>query len=158
MRQVMPYHIFNTHEYIKALIKAGMQENLAEILIKGILESRECDFSKLATKENLEVLKISTKEQIDSLRHEVKANTAELRTELKSEIAGLRTEFAELRTEFAEFRTELKGDNAMLRTEFAELKATVSDMQANIFKSLLPLFLTLIGLIAAVVLKMFLVH
>ena len=140
MRQVMPYHIFNTHEYIKALIKAGMQENLAEILIKGILESRECDFSKLATKENLEVLKISTKEQIDSLRHEVKANTAELRTE------------------FAEFRTELKSENAMLRTEFAELKATVSDMQANIFKSLLPLFLTLIGLIAAVVLKMFLVH
>ncbi len=46
-------HSFDTHAHVKALIKAGLEEPQAEAIIKTIVNSREYDFSKLATKEEL---------------------------------------------------------------------------------------------------------
>jgi hypothetical protein len=77
MHQAMSYHIFNTHEYIKALIKTSMKEKQAEILVKGLLESREYDFSRLATKDEL----MATKQ-------ELKAELAEL----KAEVSGIKVD------------------------------------------------------------------
>jgi len=84
MHQAMSYHIFNTHEYIKALIKTGMKEKQAEVVVKGLLESREYDFSRLATKDEL----LATKQE---LKAEFAGLKAEL-TELKAEVSGIKVD------------------------------------------------------------------
>jgi len=71
MHQAMSYHIFNTHEYIKALIKTGMKEKQAEILVKGLLESREYDFSRLATKDELLATKQELKAEISGIKVDI---------------------------------------------------------------------------------------
>ncbi len=50
MREIMT-HSFDTHKYIKALVAKGMEEPQAELIISTIVETREFDLSKLATKE-----------------------------------------------------------------------------------------------------------
>jgi hypothetical protein len=88
----MSYRVFNTHEYIKALMKVGVKEKQAEVIVKGLLESREYDFAKLATKE-----------QLDSIRN--------------------------------------------------ELKVDIATSHANILKLVIPLFLTIIGMVATILFK-----
>jgi hypothetical protein len=69
-------HAFDTHKYIKELTKSGFKEAQAEIIIKSILESRDYDFTKLATKEQValiekEMSKFATKEQLASIETDV---------------------------------------------------------------------------------------
>ena len=72
-------HAFDTHKYIKELTKSGFKEAQAEMIVKSILESRDYDFTKLATKEQLasiqkdielmrqEMDKFATKEQLATM-------------------------------------------------------------------------------------------
>ena len=139
MRQPMPYHIFNTHEYIKALTKAGMQENLAEIVTKGILESREHDFSKLATKDQLGALASSTREQIaflnarmdsmndslnarmDSMNDSLNARMDSMNDSLNARMDAMNSSFNE-RMDFMNMRIDSMNDSLSSRIDFIEKK------------------------------------
>lgn len=83
---------FDTHHHIKELVKSGFKEKQAEVIVKGMLQSREHDFSQAATKEFVEATK-------------------------------------------------------------NELKADIVTSQNNILKWIIPLFLTNIGMVIAIILK-----
>lgn len=178
MRQPMPYHIFNTHEYIKALTKAGMQENLAEILTKGILESREYDFSKLATKEQLGALSSSIKEQmgfmnsrVDSMNESLNARMDSMNDSLNARMDAMNSSFNE-RMDFMNMRIDSMNDSLSSRIDFIEkkldkcatkeemnslrsdLKSDIATSQNYILKWMVPLFLAVISMVATVMFKM----
>ena len=54
-RNIMNY-VFDTHKFIKHIKSAGFDEKQAEAIVETIAESREYDFSKLATKEQFELV------------------------------------------------------------------------------------------------------
>jgi hypothetical protein len=60
-------HSFDTHAHVKALITAGLEEPQAEAIIKTLVNSREYDFSKLATKEQLAHLEEKLTNKIDAI-------------------------------------------------------------------------------------------
>jgi peptidoglycan hydrolase CwlO-like protein len=93
MNQTTSYHIFNTHEYIKSLIKAGMTEELSEVIVRGLIESREYDFSKLATKEKLEIDDL--KEQVNDLKEQIN----DLKKQMKVLIDSTEEQIHSLRNE-----------------------------------------------------------
>ena len=129
MQHNMSYHTFNTHEHIKALTKAGMQEEQAEVIIKSLLESRDYDFSKLATKEQLGLV-------------EEKLGLVE--EKLGSKIDALRSEF----------KNELKVEVAELKAEIAGVKAGIEASHNSILRWMIPLLFTIIGMVAAAIFKM----
>lgn len=56
MEPQMHIHTFDTHKLVKAFLGQGFKENQAEVLVQSLVESREYDFARLATKEQLNVL------------------------------------------------------------------------------------------------------
>jgi hypothetical protein len=42
-------HTFDTHEYIKALEKSGLTKEQAELIVQGLLKSRQYDSAESAT-------------------------------------------------------------------------------------------------------------
>ncbi len=47
---------FDTHKYIKELESSGFNEKQAEVIVKSLLDSRDYDLSKLATREQVNAL------------------------------------------------------------------------------------------------------
>jgi hypothetical protein len=79
-------HTFDTHEYIKSFKQTGMKEVQAEAIVKAIKESRDFDFSRLATKDQIKLLQSDIKTVEERLRGEIKASEA---TVIKWVFAGL---------------------------------------------------------------------
>lgn len=48
---------FDTHQIMKSFINAGIEEVQAEAIVMAIAQSKDYDLSKLATKEQLELVK-----------------------------------------------------------------------------------------------------
>ena len=163
-------HSFDTHKHIKALIAQGMQEAQAETIVSTIVESKEFDLSKLATKEQLALVQkdidslkkdieyiknnTATKEELHSVRIELKKDNQLLKQELKKDNEVLRQELKkdnqllkqELKADIANVRIELKKDNEVLRQEvkadLASLRAEVSSVKFDILKWIIPFMLT----------------
>jgi hypothetical protein len=55
---------FDTHKFVKSFTVVGMKEEQAEAIVTAIVESRDHDLSKLATKDQLEAVKA----QIETVR------------------------------------------------------------------------------------------
>mgnify|MGYP006276876645 CR=1 FL=1 len=49
---------FDTLEFYKELVHAGIKEQAAEVIVKGFEESRKIDMSHLATKQDLKEMKL----------------------------------------------------------------------------------------------------
>ena len=81
---------FDTHKYIKELTASGFDERQAEVIIKSILEGRDYDVSKLATKEQLENTRKELKGDISSLDNKIEATKKELSKDI--EVATSRLE------------------------------------------------------------------
>jgi hypothetical protein len=64
-------HTFDTHHYIKKLLKSGLKEKQAEVIVKGMLQSREQDFSQAATKEFVEATKNELKVDIAASQNNI---------------------------------------------------------------------------------------
>ena len=62
---------FDTHKYIKELTKSGFKEAQAEVLVKSLLESREYDFSTLATREQLTALEEKLQRSISDVKYDL---------------------------------------------------------------------------------------
>ncbi len=48
-------HSFDTYKFIKIIKNAGLTEEQAEAIVNTVAESREYDFSKLASKEQIDM-------------------------------------------------------------------------------------------------------
>ena len=58
---------FDTLEFYKELVHAGIKEQAAEVIVKGFEESRKIDMSHLATKQDAEDIKRHTTELFNKL-------------------------------------------------------------------------------------------
>jgi hypothetical protein len=71
------YHMkFDTHKYIKTLMRQGMEEPQAESIVQIVSDSREFDLSRLATKDQLEIVKVQVedvKERVGNLEGRVES-------------------------------------------------------------------------------------
>lgn len=62
---------FDTHKHIKAFKAAGIEEKQAEAIVSVIQNSRDYDLSRLATKEQLELVKVSLSKDIDTINQRI---------------------------------------------------------------------------------------
>jgi hypothetical protein len=72
-------HTFDTHQYIKSFKKTGMKEVQAEAIITAIKESRDFDFSRLATKDQIKLLQ----SDIKTVEQKIETSEERLRGEIK---------------------------------------------------------------------------
>ena len=119
--------MLNTHTLIKSMVSHGLPESVAEDIVNNFASEERVN------KLEASMIKPSEfKEAINDLRHDI----ADLKNELKSDIAELRSE---LKLDIVELRSELKLD--------------ISKTKNEILYWMIPFFLTNIGLIAAVLLR-----
>jgi hypothetical protein len=90
-------HTFDTHEYIKSFKQTGMKEVQAEAIVKAIKESRDFDFSRLATKDQIKLLQSEIKGVEQRLEQKIETSEERLRGEIKaSETTVIKWVFAGL--------------------------------------------------------------
>jgi hypothetical protein len=85
----------DTHAAYKQLVHSGLEDRIAETVIKIIDENTNLDFKKLATKDELKLEASAIRLDIANVRTELKEDIANVRTELKENIANVRTELKE---------------------------------------------------------------
>lgn len=90
MEQTAMSHCFDTHKYIKALVAQGMKEPQAELVVSTIVESREFDLSKLASREQLTLIQT----EIDHIKE-----TMTTKVDLVNEVSKIKEEISKLRTD-----------------------------------------------------------
>ena len=115
---------FDSHALVKVLIAEGLNEPVAEAIINAIKVSRDNDFSRLVSKEQVSLLE----KDIETLRDNVASKTdlIEVRNELKNEIIEVRNE---LKNEIIEVRNELKNEINEVRNE---LKNEINEVRKDI--------------------------
>jgi hypothetical protein len=69
-----PQMNFDTHESIKFLMGKGFKETQAESIVKIVSTSREFDLSRLATKDQLDMLGIALRAEMATIREEIKSS------------------------------------------------------------------------------------
>ena len=105
----------DTLKIARRLKEAGLDERQAETITDVLRESRELDFSLLATKADLAELRNATKADLAELRNATKAELAELRSDMDLRLTSLQ---AEIDRRFA----AVEGKIAVLQAEIASLK------------------------------------
>ena len=137
----MRYNNFDTHKHIKALIAQGLKESQAEAIIATVIEGKESDLAKYATKEQFVFLK----NEIELIKKEIDYIKANMVTKSEFEIFK-----GEIRAELKTFKGEIKTEIAVLRSEIASVKF-------DILKWIMPIMLTntvaILGLIISILLK-----
>ena len=105
----------DTLKIARRLKEAGLDERQAETITDVLRESRELDFSLLATKADLAELRNATKADLAELRNATKAELAELRSDMDLRLTSLQ---AEIDRRLA----AVEGKIAVLQAEIASLK------------------------------------
>jgi len=105
----------DTLKIARRLKEAGLDERQAETITDVLRESRELDFSLLATKADLAELRNATKADLAELRNATKAELAELRSDMDLRLTSLQ---AEIDRRFAAVEAKI----AVLQAEIASLK------------------------------------
>ncbi|WP_053332775.1 coiled-coil domain-containing protein [Candidatus Jidaibacter acanthamoebae] len=126
-------HAFDTHKYVKELQGTGFNESQAEVIVRSLLESREYNFSKLATRDQLTMLDNSMSNRFENIDKEIKR----IEERFISEITTAKNEF---KTEIFSVKNELK--------------AEISNAQLTILKWIIPCFITTIGMIIGILIKL----
>jgi coiled-coil family 90 protein len=90
MREAVQMQNFDTHESFKVFEGVGFKKQQAEAIVEVIKKSREQDFSRLATKEQLENVEQGLRQKLETVKQEI-------RTEIKdSTITTLKWMFGAL--------------------------------------------------------------
>ena len=145
----MHYKTFDTHKYIKSLQETGFNEQQAEMLVKSLLESRDFDLSILATREQISEVKIEIAQLDSKLSKEISAireQVSEVKSDLQKDIAEVKSE---LQKDIAEVKSELQKDIAATRDEIKQSKV-------DMLKWMLPLMSTMMAMMLAIIVKLFL--
>ncbi|MBA8667348.1 DUF1640 domain-containing protein [Holosporaceae bacterium 'Namur'] len=137
-------HAFDTHKYVKELQGTGFNESQAEVIVRSLLESREYNFSKLATRDQLTMLENSMNNRFENVDKEIKR----VEERFISEITTAKNEF---KTEIFSVKNELKAEVLSFKNE---LKAEISNAQLTILKWIIPCFITTIGMIIGILIKL----
>ena len=123
----MEVKAFDTHKYIKELQSSGFDENQAEVIVKSLLESREYDFSKLATREQVSNLEKNSKEQHFSLdKQMIKFATKEQITNLEK---NTKEQISSLEKQMIKFATKEQITNLEKNTkeQISSLEKSMND-------------------------------
>ena len=167
---------FDTHKFVKSFTAAGLKEEQAEAIVTAIVESRDHDLSKLATKEQLEYIKVqldtfkdelklmSTKEELEAVKVQIdtfKISTKEQFEEIKDELKLMATK-EQLETfkistkeQFEAVKDELKlmATKEQLETVRIQLDtkidSSIAKLEASILKWFIATAITMTGIIIA---------
>jgi chromosome segregation ATPase len=141
MKAVM--HTFDTHKYVKELQATGFDEHQAEVIVKSLLESRDYDASKLATKEQIFVLEKDIKsieEDIKSIEEDIRSIEEDIKS-MKEELKSIRVEMA-TKDELKSLRDEMK--NFVTKDEFySYVRSETTAVKTDILKWMIPMFLAI---------------
>lgn len=140
----MKFINFDTYEVVKRLCASGMPEKQAEEVIHAIISSKEYDFSKLATKEQVtdiqrELEKFATKEQITELQQEISG----IRKDMELDKVSNNNQFDSIRKDMEKFATK------------EELFAMENKMVKEISKSKDDIVKWMVGLFIALAIAIF---
>jgi len=138
MSTFMHYKTFDTHKYIKNLQETGFNEQQAEMLVKSLLESRDFDLSILATREQIS---------------EVKIEIAQLDSKLSKEISAIREQVSEVKSDLQKDIAEVKSE---LQKEIAATRDEIKQSKVDMLKWMLPLMSTMMAMMLAIIVKLFL--
>ena len=98
---------FDTHKSIKYLIEKGIKEPQAESIVDIVSKSREYNFSKLATKDQLKMVQTALKGDIKSVEQELKGDIKSVEQQLRGEIKSVEQQ---LRREIKSVEQQLRGE------------------------------------------------
>jgi DNA repair exonuclease SbcCD ATPase subunit len=151
-------HTFDTHEYVKSFKQTGMKEVQAEAIVKAIKESRDFDFSRLATKDQIKLLQSDIKGVEQRLEAEIKG--VEQRLEQKIENVEQKIEnveqklVAEVKT--IEQRLEQKIENVEQKIETSEerLRGEIKASETTVIKWVFAGLVPLMGLLIHIAMKL----
>jgi len=145
------YINFDTYGAVKRLCEAGLQEKEAESIVLTIIDSREYDLSKVATKEQL----TNVEREVASIRQDL--------NEVKQDLNGVKQDIAVMQQDILAIRQEAASNTALLQQEISSNAAFLQqamtkfatreqmlEVKYDILRWILPL---LIGIIIAVFLK-----
>ena len=131
---------FDTHKHIKILIQHGIKEQQAESIVDLVLQSREFDISRLATKDQVDALSLSTKDQVDALNISTKDQINALQVQIDALSLSTKDQFdamkLSMKDQFAtqevkinalrqEFKQDLKTETTSVRAEITEVKYAI---------------------------------
>ena len=131
---------FDTLRAARRLKEAGAPEPVAEAIAEVLRESRDFDFSQIATKADIEQLRLATKADIEQLRLATKTDVEQLRLAAKADIEQL--------------RLATKADVEQLRLA---TKADLSELKSEVLKWVIGLMIAQTAAIVALV-KLILGH
>ncbi len=141
MKAVM--HTFDTHKYVKELQATGFDEHQAEVIVKSLLESRDYDASKLATKEQVFVLEKDVKaleKDVKSIEKDVKILQQDVKL-LEQDVKSIRVEMA-TKDDIKSLRDEMK--NFVTKDEFySYVRSETTAVKTDILKWMIPMFLAI---------------
>ncbi len=155
MKAVM--HTFDTHKYVKELQATGFDEHQAEVIVKSLLESRDYDASKLATKEQVFVLEKDVKalekdvksiekdvkilqQDVKSIEKDVKILQQDVKL-LEQDVKSIRVEMA-TKDDIKSLRDEMK--NFVTKDEFySYVRSETTAVKTDILKWMIPMFLAI---------------
>lgn len=88
-----PQMNFDTHKSIKFLMGKGIKETQAESIVEVVNQSRNHDFSKLATRDQLKVLEERLSGKIQSVEAELRGEISASEERLRGEIISVKHDF-----------------------------------------------------------------
>ncbi|MBA8667129.1 DUF1640 domain-containing protein [Holosporaceae bacterium 'Namur'] len=124
---------FDTYKYIKELKGSGFNELQAEVIVKSLQESREYNFSKLATREQISLMELTLNNKIDGLESKI----LQVEEKLESKIS----------------QVEERLESKISQIE-QNLKTEIAASQFNMLKWIIPFFITIIGMITGLLIKL----
>jgi hypothetical protein len=172
MRTEMHSHTFDTHEYIKELIKVGIKEPQAEAIVKGILKSRDHDFSKLATKEQVAIIehalaviqkdmgKCATKEQLEHLEEKLITKIDSLEEKVDAIIKDMEKFATKEQVTHLEEKFSIKLDAAEKKL-VEKIESVANASQTGLIKWIVPILISNLIAVLGIVLtaiKVFGIH
>ncbi len=113
----------NTFQFYDRLMRSGLTEDQARVIIEAIEDLGEVDFKEFATKADLATL--ATK--FDLMKYATKADLDELKVKLEN--------FAskdELKEEISAFRAEVKADSASMKADILDLKVSMAKLITSV--------------------------
>jgi len=157
----MHFVSFDTHKYIKELQASGFNEKQAEVIIKSLLESRDYDLSKLATREQVNEIKSDLQKEISAVREQIAKieNNIEL-IHKDIEKFATREQVANIEKELEKFATreQLIEVKSEIKEEINATREQITKIENNILKWMIPFFLgiivSIIGIIATILIKL----
>ncbi len=145
-------NMFDTHKSIRALMDVGVKEEHAESIVELVSKSRDYDFSRIATRDQLEVIKGEignikielniVKAEVNTIKVEINGIKIEI-SDIKGEISFLKKEISSLGEEIRSLDRSLRGEIKAMEEKFIhKIEKEISEVQFNILKWIIPFFLT----------------